>query len=109
MSVPARRQSRTRTRNRRSHHAEKPVESTTCEKCKVPVQQHMACSQCGMYKGRQVLNVARKAERLLKRLQEKARLAAPVEETKKTEEKPAKKAKAETKTETKEKPEEKKS
>ena len=65
----------------------------------------MACSQCGMYKGRQVLNVARQAERLLKRLQEKARRATPVEDTNKTEEKPVKKAKGETK----EKPTEKKS
>jgi len=80
MSVPARRQSRTRTRNRRSHHALKPVNTADCSNCKAPVLSHKACEACGFYKGKQVLNVARKQERELKRVQKKAYEKTQVEE-----------------------------
>lgn len=80
MSVPARRQSRTRTRNRRSHHALKPVNTADCSNCKAPVLSHKACEACGFYNGKQVLNVARKQNRDLKKAQKKAYEKSQAEE-----------------------------
>ena len=72
MPVPARRHSKTRTRNRRAHDFLKSVNSDTCSNCQVPVLSHTACTACGFYKGKLVLNVTRAIERVAKRLQKKA-------------------------------------
>lgn len=55
------------TANRRSHHALKEVQFTNCEKCKTAILRHTACTNCGMYRGRQVVDVATK----LKKTEEK--------------------------------------
>ncbi|MBI2484930.1 50S ribosomal protein L32 [Candidatus Uhrbacteria bacterium] len=71
MPLPGHRHSKSKTRRRRAHHALKPMQISDCPKCKAPVRPHTACAQCGFYRGRQVLNVARSVERLMKRAQEK--------------------------------------
>lgn len=60
MSVAKRRQTSSRTKRRRSHHALKKVSTSSCPKCKSEVLSHRACAVCGTYKGKEVLKVAKK-------------------------------------------------
>lgn len=58
MANPKRRHSNRRTANRRAHdhlHAPNLVECPNCHELKLP---HRACPHCGMYKGREVIEVA---------------------------------------------------
>lgn len=57
MSVPARKLSRSKVRRRRSHHSLKPQNLGECANCQKPILPHRACTNCGAYKGKQVLNV----------------------------------------------------
>ncbi len=52
MPVPAFRNSRSRVRRRRSHHALKPVQGTVCANCSATILPHRACQHCGFFKGR---------------------------------------------------------
>lgn len=72
MPVPARRHSKTRTRSRRAHHALKSVNDAACSNCQAPVLPHVACTACGFYRGRQVLDVTRAKARAMKRAEKKA-------------------------------------
>lgn len=74
MSVPARKKSRSSVRRRRSHDSLKAVNVNECENCKTPVKPHHACTSCGQYKGRQVVDRSRDAKREIKKIQ--ARSAA---------------------------------
>ncbi len=60
MAVPKRKVSKSRRDKRRSHHALKAPSLTPCPECGEMKQQHIVCSQCGMYKGRQVIQVKEK-------------------------------------------------
>ncbi|MHC4986058.1 MAG: 50S ribosomal protein L32 [Planctomycetota bacterium] len=44
---PKRRQSRARTRIRRSHHAMRPINYADCPRCNSPKLPHAACENCG--------------------------------------------------------------
>ncbi|MEP3479997.1 MAG: 50S ribosomal protein L32 [Fuerstiella sp.] len=52
MAVPKRRQSKTRSRKRRSHNAVKPIQLTRCPQCGDSLPTHVACPTCGSYMGR---------------------------------------------------------
>lgn len=45
---------------RRSHHALTGIGSTKCAKCGKEIKPHHACSSCGFYKGREVIDVLKK-------------------------------------------------
>ncbi|OGL67243.1 50S ribosomal protein L32 [Candidatus Uhrbacteria bacterium RIFCSPHIGHO2_01_FULL_63_20] len=51
----------------------KKVALAACAKCKAPIAPHRACTQCGTYAGRRVVDTSRAAARLVK----KAKTAAP--------------------------------
>ena len=57
MPVPKRRTSKTRKRKRRSHHALVAVRTTVCKQCGHAVLPHTACTNCGTYRGREILKV----------------------------------------------------
>lgn len=57
------RHTRAHTANRRSHHAMKPMQLSLCEKCGSPKENHKACAACGFYKGREAVNVMKRAEK----------------------------------------------
>ncbi|MGI8648524.1 MAG: 50S ribosomal protein L32 [Acidimicrobiales bacterium] len=60
MAVPKRRMSRANTRSRRANWISKikPVNYSACPQCGAPKLSHVMCETCGMYKGRQILEVA---------------------------------------------------
>ncbi|NLM69735.1 MAG: 50S ribosomal protein L32 [Firmicutes bacterium] len=60
MAVPKRKVSKRRGRNRRAHWKVKLVSGVECPQCHEPKLPHRVCSNCGYYKGRQV--VTAKAE-----------------------------------------------
>jgi len=73
MAVPKRRNSSTSRNMRRSHHAVKALRLTTCPNCKETIRSHMACPTCGMYRGRQVIDVSKKLAKLERKRKERAR------------------------------------
>ncbi len=63
MPVPKKRHSNTRTRTRRANWKLKPLNLGKCTQCGSPVLSHHACSNCGTYQGRTVLNLEAKASK----------------------------------------------
>ena len=55
------RHTKSHTANRRSHHAIKAKALATCE-CGAPRVSHRACANCGRYRGRVVVDLAKKAQ-----------------------------------------------
>ncbi len=64
MAVPKSRTSHKRTRQRKAQWLGSLTAPSTsvCPQCGEVVQTHRACSECGYYRGRQVLKVGTKAE-----------------------------------------------
>lgn len=86
MSVPAFRNSKSRVRRRRAHHALKRAGVAACPKCQAPTLPHRACTSCGYYNGRQVLGSAPAPEAKPKKKAE-AKKEAPAKEEAKEEKK----------------------
>ena len=63
MPVPKQRKTKSRRNQRRSHHALKEVSLSLCSNCGQPIRPHHMCSNCGYYKGRQVVDVLSKLEK----------------------------------------------
>ncbi|HTR71385.1 MAG TPA: 50S ribosomal protein L32 [Mycobacteriales bacterium] len=57
MAVPKRRMSRSNTRSRRSQWKTGAPSLVACPRCRQPKLPHAACSVCGTYNGRQVVDV----------------------------------------------------
>jgi large subunit ribosomal protein L32 len=55
--VPKRRMSRSNTRSRRANWKATAVATQPCPQCRSPKLPHAACTVCGTYNGRQVLEV----------------------------------------------------
>lgn len=55
--LPKRKQSKGRTRRRRSHHALAAVKLVECPTCHAMRPPHQACPTCGNYRGQAVLRV----------------------------------------------------
>jgi len=59
----------------RSHEALKVKKAPTCPKCNNPIKPHRACSECGYYKGKQIMrskaDVALKREEKRKKQEQK--------------------------------------
>ncbi|MFC6088664.1 50S ribosomal protein L32 [Saccharothrix sp. BKS2] len=60
MAVPKRKMSRSNTRSRRAQWKTAAVHLVACQNkaCRQPKPQHVACSNCGQYAGRQVVQPA---------------------------------------------------
>ncbi|MDO8490110.1 MAG: 50S ribosomal protein L32 [bacterium] len=57
MGLPGKRLSRSSKRRRASHFSLKKQSFVVCPKCEKNVIPHRACSNCGTYKGREVLKL----------------------------------------------------
>lgn len=73
MAVPKKRTPKSKKGMRRSHHGKSAMSVSACPNCKAGILPHRACLTCGMYRGRQVLNVTQKVEKAEKKRKEKAR------------------------------------
>ena len=60
MAVPKRRTTRHRKGNRRAHNALELPAIDACPQCHSPKLAHHACRTCGMYEGRQAVEVGAK-------------------------------------------------
>ena len=72
MSVPKKRRSSSRVRRGRSHLAISTTNTQICPNCKAPALPHIACKECGQYKGRQVVGGMEKVEKTLEKKTAKA-------------------------------------
>lgn len=57
MAVPKRKMSRSNTRHRRAQWKAAPLTLVKCDRCREVKLPHVACSTCGTYNKRQVLDV----------------------------------------------------
>lgn len=67
------RHTRAHTANRRSHHALKAETLSACENCNSAHIKHRACPNCGMYRGRKVVDTTKKIEKKQKKAEAKAK------------------------------------
>ncbi len=72
MAVPKRRITSTKRNMRRSHHFKKPLKLASCSKCGYALMPHMACPNCGTYKGREVIDVMKALDKKEKKAKAKA-------------------------------------
>ncbi len=63
MSVPKKKRTKSSVGKRRSHHALKKLNLSTCPKCGKAVRPHSVCLFCGFYKGREVLTIKEKEDK----------------------------------------------
>jgi len=55
MAVPKKKMSRSRTRRRKAHWKVVGPRLSTCPRCRSPKLPHRACTNCGTYRGREVV------------------------------------------------------
>ena len=58
MALPKRRQSKARSRKRRTHYKSKATSLAKCAQCKQSKLPHRACPNCGYYRGRPVISTS---------------------------------------------------
>jgi len=56
------RHNRSQRGSTRSHHALKGIALTKCPDCNSVVMRHQACSNCGKYRGKVVINLEKKTK-----------------------------------------------
>jgi large subunit ribosomal protein L32 len=71
MPLPKQRHTKSRRNKRRRNIYISLPSLTTCRKCQKPVLPHTVCSNCGYYKGVEVIDVLKKLNRKEKKLKEK--------------------------------------
>jgi len=71
MGLPGHRRTSSHKRRRASQHGLTAVNGTTCAKCSKTIRPHRACEFCGTYRGRQVINVTKRASRTTRKTKKK--------------------------------------
>jgi len=87
MAVPKQKHTKSRRDKRRSNIFLKAPKLGKCPKCGKPVLGHVVCSNCGYYKGVEVVDVMKKLDKKEKKQKEKE-IAAKEKEEGKAQEKP---------------------
>ena len=63
MAVPKKKTSRSRRDQRRSQHDRCATPAiSNCPECGAPVRPHTACNECGVYRGRQIIEIEEELE-----------------------------------------------
>ena len=81
MAVPKQRHTKSRRNKRRGNIFITPPAFTVCSKCGKQILPHVACPNCGFYKGREVIDVMKKLNKKEKKMKKKE-LAAKEKEQK---------------------------
>ena len=77
MPLPSFRNSRSKVRRRRAHHALKATAGAVCANCGATILPHRACKACGFYKGRNLRGASvAKAEKVVAKATKKAAVPA---------------------------------
>jgi len=63
MGLPSKQRTSRSRDDRRAHHALVKVGIAVCSSCKAPILPHRACAQCGEYKGKKAVDVAKRIQR----------------------------------------------
>ncbi|MBU1177505.1 50S ribosomal protein L32 [Patescibacteria group bacterium] len=71
MPVPKQRHTKSRRNRRRSHHALKKQSFSVCPKCGEPILHHSVCSNCGVYSGKEIIDVMAKLNKKEKKKKQK--------------------------------------
>jgi len=66
MGLPQKQRTRRSKRERSSHFALSKTGLKSCKDCGANMKPHVACPQCGAYKGNKVIAVAKRAARALR-------------------------------------------
>ncbi len=66
MPVAKQRHTKARRDRARAHHAIKPKALVACSNCKAQILPHITCPKCGFYKGKEVVNTMKKADKKAK-------------------------------------------
>lgn len=72
MSVPVKKLPRRFKKNRRAHHSLKEASAGKCKDCGAKTIPHRACAKCGKYKGKTVVDVAKRLLRTKRNQKHKA-------------------------------------
>lgn len=67
MGLPSKKRTPRSKRDRASHFALKTTELGKCSECSAPMLPHTACKTCGKYRGRQAVNIVKRADRNLRK------------------------------------------
>lgn len=67
MSVPKQRHSQGRVNRKRVQYQQKPKTIGACSDCGSPKTPHRVCSNCGKYKGKEVVDTMKKATKKAKK------------------------------------------
>jgi len=67
MGLPSQRRTSTSKKQRASHFAMKKVQTAKCADCGASIRPHHACPKCGKYKGKKVVDVAKRAARHMRK------------------------------------------
>lgn len=78
MPVPKRKRSRSRRDKRFANKGLKAPALSNCKNCQSSLLSHMACKECGFYKGKQV--IGSRSERMLLRAEKKSKSAQAASE-----------------------------
>ena len=62
MAVPKKKTSKSRKNMRRAHDFLTPPTLSICPQCKAPKLPHRTCLSCGTYKGKEVIDLSKKAQ-----------------------------------------------
>lgn len=68
MAVPKQQKSKAKVRARRGRQIVKTSQKATCKECGALKISHTVCTVCGTYKGRQVMDVDKRAKRQERKL-----------------------------------------
>ena len=67
MAVPKQRHNSSRSKRRRAGHSKLSASKmVACSNCNKQIQPHQACSNCGHYKGKAIIEIKSKAKKAVK-------------------------------------------
>lgn len=67
MGLPSKKRTNRSKRERAAHFALKKITIGKCEKCNSAILPHHVCQNCGNYRGKQIMNVEKRATRKQRR------------------------------------------